>query len=177
MSDLYFRWTNMVVFTLEKRWEILWHCFENHGNVEECVRKLCRDFERRKALSTPHVLYLAKKVKETGIHIDKPKGEKPKIIMRTPENIVDVAENVQFTVALSNWIFRWYYCDEFCIKLATTPYKVQLVQELKPIDHPMCFHFVKWSCDRLTENADFGKKLSFQMKLILLLAVIVVAVV
>ena len=34
-----------------------------------------------------------------------------------------------------------------------TPYKVQMVQELKPIDHPMRFR-----CDRLTEDGDFGKK-------------------
>ena len=42
--------------------------------------------------------------------------------------------------------------------LGMTPYKVQLVQELKPIDHPMRFLFAKWTCDRLTEDADFGKK-------------------
>ena len=30
-----------------------------------------------------------------------------------------------------------------------TPYKVQLFQELKPIDHPMRFRFVKWACDWL----------------------------
>ena len=41
------------------------------------------------------------------------------------------------------------------------PYKVQLVQELKPIDHPMHFRFAKWACDRLTEDADFGKKNHF----------------
>ena len=39
-----------------------------------------------------------------------------------------------------------------------TTYKVQLVEELKPIDHPMRFRFAKWVCDRLTEDADFGKK-------------------
>ena len=51
-------------------------------------------------------------------------------------------------------------------------YKVQLVQELKSIDHPMRFRFAKRACDRLTEDADFGKKKSsfFQMKLILILA-------
>ena len=54
--------------------------------------------------------------------------------------------------------------------LGMTPYKVQLVQELKPMDHPMRFRFAKWACDRLTEDADFGKKSSFQMKLILILA-------
>ena len=40
--------------------------FENHGNVAEYVRKL------------PYVCYFVKKVKETGILIDKPKCEKPK---------------------------------------------------------------------------------------------------
>ena len=38
------------------------------------------------------------------------------------------------------------------------PYKVQLVQEWKPMDHPMRFRFAKWACDRLIEEADFGKK-------------------
>ena len=33
--------------------------------------------------------------------------------------------------------------------LGMTPSKVQLVQELKPIE---------WACDQLTEDADFGKK-------------------
>ena len=32
----------MVVYTLEQRWEILRHYFENHGNVAECVRKLSK---------------------------------------------------------------------------------------------------------------------------------------
>ena len=51
------------------------------------------------------------------------------------------------------------------------PHKVQLVQELKPIDHPMRFRFANWACDRLTEDTHFGKKKSsFQMKFILNLA-------
>ena len=44
------------------------------------------------------------------------------------------------------------------------PYKVQLVQKLKPIDHPMCFRFAKWACDRLSEDADFGKKNFFSVE-------------
>ena len=45
-----------------------------------------------------------------------------------------------------------------------TPYKVQMVQEYKPIDHPMRFRFAKWACDRLAEDADFGKKIIFSDK-------------
>ena len=83
----------MVVYMHEQRWEILQHYFENHGNVAECVRKLRTDFGRREALSAPYVLYLVKKVKKTGILIDKPKREKPKTL-HTPENIAAVAESV-----------------------------------------------------------------------------------
>ena len=55
--------------------------------------------------------------------------------------------------------------------LGMTPYKVQLVQELKPTDHLMRNRFTKGACDRLTRDADFGKKkTSFYMKLILILA-------
>ena len=81
----------MVVYTLEQRWEILRYYFEHHGNVAESVRKLCTDFGRRAALSVLYVRYLVKKVKETGILIDKPKREKPTV--HTPENITTVAEH------------------------------------------------------------------------------------
>ena len=66
---------------------------ENHGNVAECVRKLRTDFGRREASSAPYVRYLVKKVKETGILIDKAKREKPNTV-RTPENIAAEAERV-----------------------------------------------------------------------------------
>ena len=82
----------MVVYALEQRWEILPDYFENHGNAAECVRNLRTDFERE-APSALYVRYLVKKVKETGILIDKPKRDKPKTV-RTPENIAAVAESV-----------------------------------------------------------------------------------
>ena len=83
----------MFAYTLEQRWEILRHYFENHVNLAECVRKLLTDSVRREAPSAPYVQYLVKKVNETGILIDKPKRENPKIV-RTAENIAAVAESV-----------------------------------------------------------------------------------
>ena len=105
-----------------------------------------------------------KKVKGTGILIDKSQREKPKTV-RTPENIAAVAESVcespltsihrpsQRLSILDTSLRRILYKA-----LVITPYKVQVVQELKPIDHPMHFRFATWVCDRFTENADFGKK-------------------
>ena len=69
------------------------HYFENHGNVAECVLKLCTDFGRREAPSVLYVRYLVKKVKENGILIDKPKSEEPKTV-RTSENIAAVTVSV-----------------------------------------------------------------------------------
>ena len=42
----------------------------------------------------PYVRYPVKKVKETGMLIKKPKREKPKTV-RTPENVITVAESVR----------------------------------------------------------------------------------
>ena len=154
----------MVVYTLEQRLAILRHYFENHANVAECVRKLRSDFGRREASSAPYVRYLVKKVKETGILIDKPKRKKPKAV-RIPENVAVVAESVrEAPLTLIHRRSQQLNISETSLGrilhkyLGMTPYKVQLVQELKPTHHPMRFRFAKWTCDRLTEDADFAKK-------------------
>ena len=99
--------------------------------------------------------------------------------MLTPENIAVVAGTVREVPSTS--IHR---CPQqlnisdtplaliLHTDLGMTPYKEQLVHELKPIDHLMRFRFVNWACKRLTGNGDFGKKKksSFQLKLILILA-------
>ena len=111
------------------------------------MRKLCTDFGRREALSAPYVRYLVKKVKETGILIDKPKHQKPKPV-RTPATIAAVAESVceapstsihcrsQQLNILETSLKRILHKD-----LGMTPFKVRLVEELKLIDHPMRFRF------------------------------------
>ena len=117
------------------------------------MRKLRTDFGRREGLSAPYVRYLVKKVKETSILIDKPKREIPKTV-HIPESIAAVAESEhQQLNILETSLRRILHKD-----LGMMPYKVQLVQKLKPIDRPMRFRFAKWACDRLTEDADFGKK-------------------
>ena len=149
----------MLLYTLEQRWEILQHCFENHGNVAECTRKLSTDFGRREAPSAPYVRYLVKQVKETGILIDKPKREKPKTV-RASKNTAAVSESV--CEAPSTSIHRRSQQLNFSeTSLKRILYKVQLIQESKSIDHPMRFHFAKWACDRLTKDANFRKKIIF----------------
>ena len=152
------------MYTLEQRWEILRHYFENRGNVAECARKLRTNFGRREVPSASYIRYLVKKVKETGILIDKPKRDKAKTV-RTPENIAAVTESVCETpltsihrrsqqLNISETLLRRILHRD----LGMMAYKVQLVQE---IDLRSTY----------TEDADFGKKKSFfQMKLIFILA-------
>ena len=122
------------------------HYFENHGNVAECVHKLRADFGRRDAPSAPSLCYVVKKCKKVASSSIK---QEPKTV-RTPENIVAVAESEceapttsihrrsqQLNIAETS-LRRILHKD-----LGMTPYNVQLVQELKPIDHPMRLSFAK----------------------------------
>ena len=100
---------------------------------------MLQDVGRREAPYDAYVRYVVKKVQETGILIDKPKREKPKTL-RTPENIAAVTETVcsqQLNIS-ETLLRRILYKD-----LGMTAYKVQLVQELKPIDYSIRFRFAK----------------------------------
>ena len=125
---------------------------------------MLQNVRKTEAPSAPYVPYLVKKIKETVLLINKPKCEKPKIV-RTPDNIAAVTESVceapstsihrrsqQLNISDTS-LRRILHKD-----LSMTSYKIPLVQQLKPIDHPISFRFAKWPCDRLTEDADFGKK-------------------
>ena len=108
-----------------------------------------KEFGKRVAPSAPYVRYLVKKVKETDLLIDNRKHEQPKTV-RTPKNIADVAENVR--EARSTLVHRrpqqlnileTSLRRIFHKNLGMMPYKVRLVQKLKPTNHPMCFRFLK----------------------------------
>ena len=107
-------------------------------------------------------------MKETDVLIDKLKREKPRTV-RTPENIAAVAESV--CEAQSTSIHR----RSLQLNISEASLKRILHKDLgmTPIVEDfskMRFRFAKWACDRRTEDADFGKKSSFQIKLILILA-------
>ena len=110
-----------------------------------------------------YVRYFVKKLKKSCILIYKPKREKTKTL-HTPENSAAVAKSVRKAPSTSiQRRSQQLNLSEISLQqilhkdLDMTPYKVQLVQELDPIDHPVRFRFAKGACDRLTEDADFGK--------------------
>ena len=84
--------------------------------------------------------------------------------MCKPEKIADGAESVREAPSIHRRsqrlnIFKTSLSRILHKDLDVTPYKVQLFQELRPIDHSMRFLFAKWFRLRLTtEDPDFGKK-------------------
>ena len=153
----------MVVYTLEQRWEILRHYFENHVLCCRMYAKIAYGFWKKRSTVSSFVIFV-KKVRESGILTDKSKREKPKQV-HTPENITAVTESVCESPSTSiHCRSQQLNNSETSLRrilhkdLGMTPYKVQLVQKLKPIDHSMGFRFAKWAFDRLTEDANFGKK-------------------
>ena len=106
---------------------------------ENCLRIL--KVEKHRQLG---VFVILKKVKETGICIDKQNVKSQKQCI--PENIAAVVEYSSFRTI-----------KHFGDIIGMTPHKIQLVQEMKPIDQ-MRFHFAKWACDRHTEDSNFGNK-------------------
>ena len=141
----------MIVYTLEQRCKQLRYYFENHCNDAVCVRKLRTDFERKESPSASYVRYLVKKVKETGILIDKPKREKPNNSAYTREYYNWGRKCAWSAININSLPFSTieYFVDiiERILhkELGMTSYKVQLVQELKLIDHQMGFCFAKWA--------------------------------
>ena len=112
---------------------------------ENCLQIL----EQEKCRQLHMFVILWKKVKEIGILFDERKREKPKV-GHTFENIADLAESMcevpstsihrrsqQLNISETS-SRRILHKD-----LGMTSYKVQLVQELKLIDHPMHFRFAK----------------------------------
>ena len=90
-----------------------------------------------------------KKVKETGLLIDKPTRERERTV-RTTDNIAAVAASVHESPGTSTRhrsqelnISRTSLRRILHKDLGMTPYKVQLVQQLKVNDHPMRFCFAK----------------------------------
>ena len=72
--------------------------------------------------------------------------------MRTAENIAAVAETSidrrSQQLNISETSLRRILHED----LSMTPYKVQLFQELKPIDHPMRFRFANWAGKKIIHN-------------------------
>jgi len=154
----------MLKFTLEENWEILKTFFQSGESSSETARKLRSKFGKNKAPSRQFVESFVKRVRETGSLMDKTTRLRARPV-RSVENIAAVAESVNDSPSTSTRhsaqeldISRTSLQRILTKVLRLRPYKIQLVQQIKPHDHPMRFRFAEWAQERLVEDDHFYRK-------------------
>lgn len=152
---------------LDQRFEILKTYFEC-----DCDRRDGKKiaFGRNEAPSNQSITNLIKKLRRNGMLVDikHVSHARPR---RTPEAIAAVAENVRMNASTSTR----RRCQQLGLSRTTLrmilhkdlgmfAYKVQLVQELKQVDHPQRFRFAEWALNQLNDDPNFARKIIFSDK-------------
>jgi len=136
-------------YTFEQNWEILKTYFQSGESSTQTVRNLREKFGRNERPSTQFVDQFVKRIRQTGSLLDKATRSRTHLV-RSTENIAAVAQSVleqpststrhrSQNLNISRTSLRRILNKDLVMK----PYKVQLVQELKPHDHPMRFWFAQ----------------------------------
>lgn len=154
-------------YSLEESWEILKTYFQSGESSTQTVRNLKKKIDKKNVPKTQFVDQFVKRVRKTGMLVDKPTRVRTRPV-RSTENIAAVAESVRESPLTSTRhrsqqldIPRTSLLRILRKDLAMKPYKVQLVQKLKAIDHPSRLRFADWAQDRLAEDAEFYRKIIF----------------
>lgn len=157
----------MYRFNLDQRFEILKTYFECGSVVAETARNLRRKFGRNEAPSYQGIKNFIDKVRRSGMLVDVTHvpHTHPR---RTPEAIAAVAESVRLNASTSTRrrsqqlnISRTTLRRILHQDLGMYTYKVQLVQELKQVDHQQRFRFADWALNKLNDDPDFARKIIF----------------
>jgi len=145
-------------YMLEQNWEILKTYFQSGEASTQTVRNLRRKFGRKEMPLTQFVDQFVKRIRQTGSLLDKATRSRARPV-RSTENIAAVAQSVLEQPSTSTCqrsqnlnISRTSLRRILNKDLGMKPYKVQLVQELKPHDHPMRFRCSQWPEQRLVED-------------------------
>ena len=154
-------------FSLEQSWEILKTYFQSGESSTQTVRNLRKKIDKKDVPKTQFVDQFVKRVRETGSLLDKTTRVRTRPV-RSTENIAAVAQSVREQTSTSTRhrsqelnISRTSLRRILHKELGMNAYKVQLVQELKPHDHPMRFRFAQWAEDRLIDDEHFYRKIIF----------------
>ena len=129
----------------KKNWEILETYFQSGESSIQTVRNLRKKFGKKEVTSSQFVDQFVKRVRETGSLLDKTSRLRSRPV-RSAENIAVVIQSVLEHLSISTR----HRSQELHIPrtplrrishkdLGMKAYKVQIVQELKPHDHPMRF--------------------------------------
>jgi len=134
-------------YTLEQNWEILKTYFQSGESSTQIVRNLRGKFGRKEMPSTQFVDQFVKRIRKIGSLLDKATRSRARPL-RSTENITAIAQSVLEQPSTRH---RSQNLNISCTSLRRIlnkdldmkPYKIQLVQKLKPHDHPMRFRFAQ----------------------------------
>jgi len=138
--------------------------FQSGKSSTQTVRNLRGKFDRKEMTSTQFVDQFVKRIRQTGSLLDKATRSRARSV-RSTENIATVVQSVleqpstrhrSQNLNISRTSLRRILNKDLDMK----PYKIQLVQELKPHDHPVRLRFVQWAEQRLVEE-HFYRKIIF----------------
>lgn len=152
---------------LEQRYQIIKVYFENNSSIRETHRKLRKFYGRHDRPSEHAIRGIVDKFR-TMYTLHDVKSPTRRRNIRTEESISIVKDSADEDPNLS--IRR--RSQQLCLCPSTTwqilhkdlglhPYKIQLVQEIKPEDHGMRRTFADWALDRLKKDPLFYRKIVF----------------
>lgn len=157
----------MAKYTLEQRLEIIKFYYQNQCSVVKTLRELRRKYGRRTKHNERCIRRLVSKFETTFSLHDVAVPVRAKSA-RTKENIEAVQQSVKEDSEMSiprrsqalniSQTTTW----RILLKdLGLHPYKIQLMQELKPADHALRRGFAAWALKKLTEDPFFYRKIIF----------------
>ena len=157
----------MVGLTLDERYRIVKTYFENNSSIRETHRSLRAFYGRHNRPSERAIRRTVDRFRTTYSLRDDVQATRTRNV-RTPETIAAVNESVEEDPNLS--ILRRAQVLGLCPSttwkilrrdIGLHPYKIQLVQELKPRDHHMRRCFADWAQEQLETDPFFYRKIVF----------------
>lgn len=153
--------------TKEQRLQIVQIYFENNGSVREVYRKLRPFYGRHNRPSEQLIRLTMDRFRTTFTLCDNTHPQRRQTV-RTEETIAAVEQSVEEdpNESIRHRAQQLELCPSTLWKilrkdLGLRPYKIQLVQELKPRDHAMRRDFGVWAENEIDLDADFHRKILF----------------
>ena len=154
-------------YTIQQRIQIIECYIQSSKSITVTIRKIKAIFGVHHSISKNTVQAIADKFYQTGSVHDLPRSGRPRT-GRSTDNIAAVSESVRESPSTSVrhrsqelGISRATVHRILKIDLQPHPYKVQLRQELKILDHRQRREFARWALERLDEDDHFFEKIIF----------------
>lgn len=154
-------------YTIQQRVEIVRIYYQNSSSIRKTFRALRDNYGRNERPTELTIRRIVNKFEESGSVASRAVPVRQRNA-RSTENIAAVAQSVRENRTLSitrrsqeldlSYASTWRILRK---DLGLYPYKIQIVQELKPNDHLERRTFADWALEQLETDPNFGQKIIF----------------